>query len=109
MAFWTSGSSKRRAHQAFDCENCIGWIGDRLPFGDLAHQPLTSFSESDHRGRGPAALRIRDNHRVAAFHDGDTAIGSPEVDADYFGHCLPLLSQSRPPQRAGFVFLLAER
>ena len=61
-------------------------IGDRLPLGDLTDEPLAALGEPDHGGRGPAALRVRDDHRLAAFHDCDAGVGGAEIDADDLGH-----------------------
>jgi hypothetical protein len=49
-------------------------VGDGLPFGDLADQHLIILCERHHRGRGPRALRVRDDCRLPAFGDGDDRI-----------------------------------
>ena len=54
--------------------------------GDLADQPLPVLGERDDRRRGPPALLVRDDLRLAAFHDGDHRVGRAQVDADHAPH-----------------------
>ena len=74
------------ADQALDRENRIVRIGDRLALGRLADEPLTVLGESDDRRRRARAFRILDDLRLAAFHDGDAAVGRAQVDPDDLGH-----------------------
>jgi len=66
-------------------------IGDRLALGNLPDEALARLGESNHRGSGTAAFRVRDHHRLAAFHDGDARVRRPEIDADHPRHavCAP--------------------
>jgi hypothetical protein len=74
------------AHEALDRVDRVERVGDRLAAGDLADQPLPVFGERDDRRRGPPALLVRDDLRLAAFHDGDHRVGRAQVDADHAAH-----------------------
>ena len=76
------------ADEALDREDGALRIGDRLALGRLADEPLAVVGEGDDRGRGAHALRIFDDLRRLAFHDGDARIGRAEVDADDLAHVL---------------------
>ena len=80
------------AHQTLDGEDGALGVGHGLTFGDLAHQAFL-VGESHHGGSGAAALRIGDALGVLAFHDVDTGVGGPKVDADDFGHMWILLGE----------------
>ena len=86
-AFFHLGRIELAADQPLDREDRVLRIGDGLALGNLAHQPLTRLGERHHRRRGATAFRIRDHHRLAAFHDGDAGVGGAEIDADHLGHC----------------------
>ena len=75
------------AHEALDREDGVLGVGDRLPLGDLADQPLAGLGERDDRRRQPPAFRVGDDHRLAAFHHGDDGVGGAQIDADDFAHC----------------------
>ena len=61
-------------------------IGNSLTLCHLAYDTLTIFLER-HDGRsGARPLRIGDDDRFAAFHDGHTAIGSTQVNTDNLAH-----------------------
>ena len=49
-------------------------------------QPLARLGERDNRRRQPAAFRVGDDDRLAAFDDRDDRVGRAEVDADDFAH-----------------------
>ena len=49
-------------------------IGNGLAFSHLTHHALAGLGESHHGRGGPVALRIGDDHSLAALHDGHTAI-----------------------------------
>ena len=74
------------AHEPLDREDGVLGIGDRLALRHLADQPLTRLGEGDDRRRQPAAFRVGDDDRFAAFHDGDNRVGGAQVDADDFAH-----------------------
>ncbi len=59
-----------------------------LAFGDLADEPFAGLGEGDDGRRGARAFLIRDDRRLAAFHDRDDRVGGAEVDADNFAHVL---------------------
>src|SRR5262249_26843466 len=80
------GVVKATADEALDGENRVFRVGDRLTAGDLPGQPLATVREGDHGGGDAAPFCVRDDYRVATFHDGDTGIGGPEIDSDDFGH-----------------------
>ena len=74
------------SHEALDRVDGILGVGDGLALGHLADQPLAAFGEPNHRRRRAAAFLVRDDDRLAAFHDGNNGVGGPEVDADDFSH-----------------------
>ena len=74
------------AHEALDREDGVLGVGHGLPLGDLADQPLAGLGEGDDRRRQPAAFRVGDDDRLAAFHDRDDGVGGAQVDADDFAH-----------------------
>ncbi len=80
------------AHLALDGRNGVFGVGDGLALCHLAHQTLTGLGEADAGRRGAGALRVCDNDRLAAFHDGDAAICSTKVDANDLAHNDDLLS-----------------
>ncbi len=64
---------------------CLLGIGDGLPLGDLADEPLAVLGEGDDRRGGASALRVGDDDRIAALHDRDDRVGRSQVDADDLG------------------------
>jgi hypothetical protein len=64
----------------------LSGIGDGLALGRLADQPLAVLGEGDDRRRGARAFRIFNDLRLAAFHDGDAAVGGAKIDTDNFCH-----------------------
>ena len=72
--------------QAFDREQRILGVRDRLPFGWRANENFAIFSVGDDGRRRACAFRIFNYLRCAAFHDGDATIGGAEVDADGLSH-----------------------
>src|SRR5438105_11618897 len=76
------------SHQALNCENGIGGIGNRLPFRDLSDQALARVGKSHNRRSGAASFRVGDYDRIVTFHNRDSAISRSEINSDYFGHCL---------------------
>ena len=76
------------AHEALDREDGVLRVGDGLALGDLADESLAVLREADDRGRGAPAFGVRDDDRIAAFHDRDDGVRRPEIDAnDFVGHC----------------------
>mmetsp|Transcript_16557 Transcript_16557/g.21276 ORF Transcript_16557/g.21276 Transcript_16557/m.21276 type:complete len:349 (-) Transcript_16557:119-1165(-) len=59
--------------QAFHAENCVVGVGNRLPFGRLPNQTFVVCERND-GGRSARAFGVFDNARLAAVHDGDTAV-----------------------------------
>jgi len=74
------------ADQALDRKNRALGIGDRLPLGRLADQPLALVRKSDDGRRRAHSLRVLDDLGRLAFHDGDARIRGPEIDTDDLGH-----------------------
>src|SRR6185503_6161742 len=83
--------------QALDGEDGLFRIGDRLPFGRLADQPLTVVRERDDRWGGAHAFCVFDDFRRLAFHHGDAGIGGSEVDTDDLSHDLSSSSAAGRP------------
>jgi hypothetical protein len=80
------------AHEALGREDGVLGIGDRLPLGHLADQALALVVDRHDGGRGAVPLRIGDDGRFAAFHDGDHGVGRSEIDTDDLAHCTCLLT-----------------
>ena len=76
------------AHEALDRENRVFGVGDRLPLGDLADQPLAVLREADDGRRGAPAFLVDDDRGLPAFHDRDDRVGGAEVDSNHFAHGL---------------------
>ena len=74
------------AHEALDAEDGVLGVGDRLPLGDLADEPLTALREGDDRWGDAAALRVGDDLRLPALHDGHDRVRRAQVDADDLAH-----------------------
>src|SRR5207245_8470941 len=73
-------------HEALDGVDGVLGVHGGLPAGKRADQPLTGLGERDDRGRGPRTFSVRDDDRLAAFHDGDDRVGRPQVDSYGFRH-----------------------
>ncbi len=85
------GVLEAAADEALDgVERGLG-IGDGLALGGLAHEALAVFQERDLGGRGVGAFAVEDDLGLAALHDRDARAGRAEIDADDFGHDVPLL------------------
>ena len=87
------------AHEALDRINRVFRVGDGLAFRHRAHQPLTVLGESDDGRRGPAALLVRNDDGLAAFHDGHDGVGRSQVYTYDFAHS----SLNPPATESGFV------
>jgi len=78
------------AHVPLDGDDGPVRVGDGLPLGDLAHQTLAGLAERDDRRSKPVALRILNDDRVLALHNGNHGVCGTQVDADYLRHeCMP--------------------
>ena len=55
-----------------------------------------------HRGRGAAPFAVGDDHRLAALHHRDAAVGRSQVDADDLRHGLGLSPRSFRRRRRGW-------
>ncbi len=62
----------------------------RLATWPTSRSPVLVNATTD--GVSPAAFRVGDDDRLAAFHDGDDGVGGAQVDADDFAHVLSLAS-----------------
>ncbi len=82
---------ERAAHEALDRENGVLRVGDLLPAGRRADEPLTVLREPDDGRRRPPALRVRDHGRLAAFEHRHAGVGRAEVDTDRLRHVACLL------------------
>ena len=71
---------------ALDGDNGAVRVGDGLALGDLADETLAVLGKGHDRRRGASALRVGDNGRFAALHDGDAGIGGAQVDTDNLAH-----------------------
>ena len=75
-----------RAHLTLDGRNRVLGVGDGLALCDLADQTLADLGEADDRRGGAGAFGVRDDDRLAAFHNGDAAVGSTQVNTDDLAH-----------------------
>ena len=76
------------AHEALDGKDGVLGVGDGLALGDLADEALAVLREANDRWGRATALGVRDDDRVAAFHDRDDGVRRSEIDAnDFVGHC----------------------
>ena len=62
------------ADEALDLEQRARGVEHRLPFGHLANQALVTL-EGHHGWGGAVAFRVDQHDGLAAFHDGDDAVG----------------------------------
>jgi len=70
------------ANQTFRGKDGVLAVDDSLPPGGLSDQTFTILSEGNN-GRGSAGtFRIFKNLGLATFVDGDTRVGSSEIDTD---------------------------
>ena len=78
--------SKRASHETLDAENCFLWVGDGLALGRFAHLALTAIDKGDDGRRSALSFRVCNDHRFVALHDGDTAVGGPQINSNDFTH-----------------------
>src|SRR5262249_6647300 len=74
------------AHETLDRVDGVFRVDGRLAAGEVAHKALPGLGEGDHRGRGPCAFGIRDDHRLTTLHDRDHGVGGAEVDSNGLWH-----------------------
>ncbi len=93
---------KRAPHQALDGENRTERVGDGLPLGHRAHQPLTIFIHGYNRWRGASTFGVGDHFRLATFNDRHHAVGCSQIYTydlthDFFPFlCFCQKSRSKP-------------
>jgi hypothetical protein len=75
-------------HEPLDAVDGPLGVGDGLPLGDLADQPLPVLQVCDDRWRDAGALLVRDDDGVLALHHRDHRVGGAQVDADDLSHVL---------------------
>ncbi len=61
-------------------------VGEGLPLGDRAHQPLALGGEADDRGSGARPLLVRDDLGDAPLHHRHARVRRAQVDADHLSH-----------------------
>ena len=83
------------AHEPLDRKYRVRRIRHRLPFCRGADQAFAVLRERHHRRRGAAAFRIRENGRLAAFHDRNTRVGRSQVDSYHLRHRTSTSNTSR--------------
>src|SRR2546429_3079896 len=87
------------AHEPLDRVDGVVGVDGRLAAGQRAYQPLTGLGEGDDGGGGARTFGVRDDDRLAAFHDGDDRVGRPQVDSYGFWHV-----SETPPGGVDFGF-----
>jgi hypothetical protein len=97
------GVVEAAADEALDREQGVGGVGDRLALGRGAAQDLAVVGISHDGRRGARAFRVLDDLGLAAFHDGDAAVGGAEVDADDLAHDFSFISSLRAGTPANFL------
>jgi hypothetical protein len=90
------------ADQALDREQGVLGVGHRLALGRGAAQDLAVVGIGHDGRRGARAFRVLDDLGLAAFHDGDAAVGGAEVDADDLAHDFSFISSLLPALRRIF-------
>ncbi len=69
-------------------------VGNSLTLGDLADQTLAVLGKRYDGSSGARAFSVRNNNRLAAFHNGDAGIGSTQIDTDNLTHFYILLKSA---------------
>ena len=78
------------SHLPLDRADGAVGVDGLLALGGAAHQHVALLREGHHAGRAALASVVGDDDRMAAFHDGNTAVGGAQVDADDPAHiCKP--------------------
>ena len=74
------------AHVTLDGRNRAVGIRDRLVLRETPDKTLPILRKAHDGRRDAAALRVRDDGRLAALHDGDNGVRRSKVDTNYFSH-----------------------
>ena len=78
----------RIAHVTLDRRDRAVRIRHRLILREAADETLTVLRKTDDRRRDAAALRIRNNDRLAALHHGDNRVRRTKINTNYFSHVI---------------------
>ena len=73
-------------HVTFDGNNSTVGVCNSLTLCNLTYHTLTGLGKSDNRRCGTGAFSVGDYHRLAAFHNGYTGVGSTQVDTNDLRH-----------------------
>ncbi len=79
-------SLEAAAHEALDRIDRVFRVRHGLAFRHGTDQTFAGFRERDDGRRCPAALLVRDDDGLAAFHNGDDGVGCSQVYAYDFAH-----------------------
>ncbi len=79
------------SHETLDGVDRAGGVGHGLTFGLLTHQTLAILGESDHGGSGSMPLRVGDDLRLGAVHDGHARICGAQVNTQHLSSDLFLI------------------
>src|SRR5690606_32358993 len=74
------------ADQALHRVQGVVRVGHGLALSRLANQNLAIIGVGDDRRSGTTTLGVLDDLDAAVFQNGDTGVGSPQVDTDDFAH-----------------------
>ena len=64
------------AHETLDRRDRTLWVGDRLPFGGVAHFPFVVVHERYDRRCRAASLAVGDHHGFVTLHHGNAGVRS---------------------------------
>ena len=93
---------------SLDAGNGAPRVRGDLALGCAAHQTLPVFGKGHNAGGGALALRIGDDHGLAALHHCHTGIGRAQINADHFAHIVCFLSGAVSAQNFyHFLFIVA--
>jgi len=96
------------AHESLDGIDRVLRIGHSLTLRRGADEPLAVACKCHHGRRRARAFRIRDDNRLAAFHDGYARVRGAQIDADDLTHDAPnLLRLIIVPKDVRFRFPVA--
>ena len=84
IGFVINGDFVVAAHVTFDRNDGAMRVRYRLAFCQLADQTFTGLGEADNRWGQARTFRIRNDDRLAAFHDGNNRVCSPQIDTNNF-------------------------
>ena len=69
-------------NQAFEGEDGVLRVHDRLSLGREPNETLAMLGERDDGGCCPCAFRVLDDTGSLALHDGDAGVGRSQVDTN---------------------------